>query len=103
MKGIYTSGDIKTNSDLIVGSTSNKWSPSGDINQAPSGIAYFGKQVQILGKNGLVLQKGSIAVEASGAYVAIGGGAGVGCKPGTSLCAQTCIQQPARLGWTCLV
>ena len=90
--GIYTSGDITTTSDLIVGSTSNKWSPSGDINQAPSGIAYFGKQVQISGTDGMVLEKGSLTLQATDAWLSIGGG------PPPSTSSSGCWQGSANLG-----
>ena len=44
--------------------------PSGGL-QVP-GTATIGKQVNILGTEGLVLQKGSIAVESDDAYITVG-------------------------------
>ncbi len=55
-------GNIKTSGDLVVGSPSNTWSSSGDITQAPSGIATFGNQVNIEGQDGLVVKNGSVGI-----------------------------------------
>ena len=55
-------GNIKTSGDLVVGSPSNTWSSSGDITQAPSGIATFGNQVNIEGHGGLLVKNGSVGI-----------------------------------------
>ena len=68
---VTSTGDITTSGNI----TTNTLTASGDITQTPSGIATFGKQVIIEGENGLVLEKGSIAVQSEGtlpAYITVG-------------------------------
>ena len=76
--GEVCTGQIPTSLDVAGQITASKVTSTGDITasgdivQSPSGLATFGKQVIIKEDGGLVLEKGSIAVDAPDAYITVG-------------------------------